>query len=627
MPTFTRPADITLYKDAACAVNDTPTGLALDVTNEADNCSTGLNATYSDVKVDNCQGTYTITRTWSLVDNCGNAAADQVQTITVKDEIAPTFTRPIDLTVYTDASCNYDVSLSATGDVTNEADNCSTGIQATFVDAAPVPIVGCQGGYTIARTWSLVDNCGNAAADQVQTITVKDNIAPVAIAQAVTVQLDNLGLGSITAAQVDNGSNDACGIQSLSVSPNTFTCANVGVNTVTLTVTDYNGNVSTANAVVTVVDNTIPLITCTPNKAVNPNNAGCTYKHIGTTWNPVATDNCSVSSIKYTLSGDTTSATDAFTTLDNVVFNIGVTTVAAYAYDASNNKSIACTFKVTVTNTLSATSTNSNNVLYYGYSGDQTSTFSVTPLGGTGPYTISITMNRAKKCNQINDAGDESWTADSGSITTDNSCLGFPSTVSSIPISVKEISAGMFSVTVRLMADATITATVRDSNGCTATTSKDIHAEDVRCFAGNSGNAKVTICHRTGSTKNPCIAICVDQSAVQEHLNHGDYVGICTKTCVAPINTKLIEEVEEETTVFKVTAYPNPSSSQFTLLVEGGQNEKVEVLVYDMLARLVKRIEKFDGQPILFGEELPTGEYLTIVKQGENMKAVNLIKQ
>ena len=79
--------------------------------------------------------------------------------------------------------------------------------------------------------------------------------------------------------------------------------------------------------------------------------------------------------------------------------------------------------------------------------------------------------------------------------------------------------------------------------------------------------------------------------------------------------------------MFKVTAYPNPSSSQFTLLVEGGQNEKVEVLVYDMLARLVKRIEKSDGQPILFGEELPTGEYLTIVKQGENMKAVNLIKQ
>ncbi|WP_395049747.1 hypothetical protein, partial [Flavobacterium sp.] len=64
-----------------------------------------------------------------------------------------------------------------------------------------------------------------------------------------------------------------------------------------------------------------------------------------------------------------------------------------------------------------------------------------------------------------------------------------------------------------------------------------------------------------------------------------------------------------------------------TLLVEGGHNEKVEVLVYDMLARMVKRIEKTDGQPIQFGEELPRGEYLTIVKQGENMKAVNVIKQ
>ena len=75
-------------------------------------------------------------------------------------------------------------------------------------------------------------------------------------------------------------------------------------------------------------------------------------------------------------------------------------------------------------------------------------------------------------------------------------------------------------------------------------------------------------------------------------------------------------------------AYPNPSQSQFTLKIEGGDaNEKVEVLVYDMLARIVKRIEKKDGEPIQFGEELPSGEYLTIVKQGENMKAVNVIKQ
>jgi hypothetical protein len=52
----------------------------------------------------------------------------------------------------------------------------------------------------------------------------------------VTVQLDATGNASITPAQVNNGSNDACGIASLSLDNTTFNCANVNGNTVTLTV-------------------------------------------------------------------------------------------------------------------------------------------------------------------------------------------------------------------------------------------------------------------------------------------------------------------------------------------------------------------------------------------------------
>jgi hypothetical protein len=33
------------------------------------------------------------------VDNCGNAALNQIQTITVSDNTAPTFTRPADITI------------------------------------------------------------------------------------------------------------------------------------------------------------------------------------------------------------------------------------------------------------------------------------------------------------------------------------------------------------------------------------------------------------------------------------------------------------------------------------------------------------------------------------------------
>jgi PKD repeat protein len=61
------------------------------------------------------------------------------------------------------------------------------------------------------------------------------------------------GAASVTAAQVNNGSTDNCGIQSVVLSGKTnYTCADLGMHTVTLTVTDIHGNVQTASAVVTV---------------------------------------------------------------------------------------------------------------------------------------------------------------------------------------------------------------------------------------------------------------------------------------------------------------------------------------------------------------------------------------
>ena len=99
-----------------------------------------------------------------------------IQTITVMDNIAPTFTRPADITIFSDALCEYDASVAITGDVVNELDNCSSTLQAVFMDA-PGPGL-CEGSQVILRTWSLSDQCGNAAIDQIQTITLNDNIQP-----------------------------------------------------------------------------------------------------------------------------------------------------------------------------------------------------------------------------------------------------------------------------------------------------------------------------------------------------------------------------------------------------------------------------------------------------------------
>lgn len=46
--------------------------------------------------------------------------------------------------------------------------------------------------------------------------------------------------------------------------------------------------------------------------------------------------------------------------------------------------------------------------------------------------------------------------------------------------------------------------------------------------AAEQYGAKVTICHRTGSKKNPFRTIRVSKSAVQAHLRHGDKLGSCS---------------------------------------------------------------------------------------------------
>ena len=141
-PTFTAPADITIYKDATCGYDASVT-ITGDVTDEADNCDTSLDATFTDVVVaGSCEGEQIITRTWSLSDDYGNTTTHD-QIIRVEDNTAPTFTVPADITIYKDATCGYDANVTITGDVTDEADNCDTSLDATFTD---VVVAGaCEG--------------------------------------------------------------------------------------------------------------------------------------------------------------------------------------------------------------------------------------------------------------------------------------------------------------------------------------------------------------------------------------------------------------------------------------------------------------------------------------------------
>ena len=61
---------------------------------------------------------------------------------------------------------------------------------------------------------------------------------PLAICKNKIVYLDAIGNASITAIDVDGGSSNNCSVFSLSVSQSLFNCADLGANSVTLTVTD-----------------------------------------------------------------------------------------------------------------------------------------------------------------------------------------------------------------------------------------------------------------------------------------------------------------------------------------------------------------------------------------------------
>ena len=100
---------------------------------------------------------------------------------------------------------------------------------------------------------SIADENGNQACGTA-IVTVEDNLLPVVITQNIVIQLDETGEASITPADIDNGSYDNCGIESMELDVEFFTLGDVGENTVSLTVFDVNGNSASENAIVTVLD-------------------------------------------------------------------------------------------------------------------------------------------------------------------------------------------------------------------------------------------------------------------------------------------------------------------------------------------------------------------------------------
>ena len=76
----------------------------------------------------------------------------------------------------------------------------------------------------------------------------------------------------------------------------------------------------------------------------------------------------------------------------------------------------------------------------------------------------------------------------------------------------------------------------------------------------------------------------------------------------------------------KISSYPNPTNTEFNLLVEGGTNEKVNIIVMSVDGRIVHQTSGLSNQTYTFGSSYLPGIYVVKVMQGSTLQMIKLVK-
>ena len=321
----------TVYLSAAGTANVTTADV---FQSGADNCGV-VNPTSVSPNAFTCGNLGNNTVVLTVNDGHGNTATCTA-TVTVQDKISPSVTCK-----------SFTAYLSAAGTATvtpadvfqSGTDNCGTVYPSTVSpNSFTCNNLGPNTVYLLAD-----DGNGNSSGCTA-TVTVVDNAPPTVSCKNATVYLSAAGTANVTTADVFQSGADNCGVVNpTSVSPNAFTCGNLGNNTVVLTVNDGHGNTATCNATVAVRDERAPAVSCPANQNVVPTLASictATLANIDAT----ASDNCSFA-LSYALSGATTASGNG--QASGLTFNSGNTTVVYTATDGSGNSG-TCSFLVTV---------------------------------------------------------------------------------------------------------------------------------------------------------------------------------------------------------------------------------------------------------------------------------------
>ncbi|MCA0153252.1 Ig-like domain-containing protein, partial [Winogradskyella vincentii] len=175
-------SDLTVECDGSGNSSDLNTWLASNAGASAtDECS-GVTWSNNFTSIsDECGATGSAIVTFTATDECGNTATTSA-TFTIVDTTKPSI---VGVPADTSAECDS-IPLPANP---ISSDNCDNNVDLSFNEST-IP-GSCPGAYTLQRTWTATDDCGNTTS-AVQTITVVDTTDPVlaGIPSDTTVECD-----------------------------------------------------------------------------------------------------------------------------------------------------------------------------------------------------------------------------------------------------------------------------------------------------------------------------------------------------------------------------------------------------------------------------------------------------
>jgi hypothetical protein len=293
----------------------------------------------------------------TVTDSSGNPANCTV-TVMVVDSTAPT---TVCQNVFVMLDGNGQASITASDIDGGSGDIC--GIASMM--ASPSSF-SCGEAGANSVTLTVSDSSGNSSTC-IATVTVSDTTPPIAVCQDITAYLDASGNATITAADVDGGSRDNCSIQRDTISPSSFSCLDIGMNSVSLTVFDQTNRFDACTATVTVQDSTPPTAGC-QNATVYVDTSGNASISLGDVENG-STDNCNIMSLAASPLGFNSS-------------NLGMNNVTVSATDSSGNTG-TCIAMVMVIDSFGATAICQDITVHLDASGNATITASDVDGGST----------------------------------------------------------------------------------------------------------------------------------------------------------------------------------------------------------------------------------------------------